>query len=337
MVLKNFLNKKKNLSKNNEFDCSLLNKGYIKCENCSSQHLLNFYKPLSFSKCSKCNFPIFIPHRVTDYWLYEPLGSGGMGSVYKAVHCKKGDKYSVKILQRDSKTDKEVVDALLQEGKIGKLISDHPNLCPVVEYGNYKDEVYVVSRFLDGIRMDVLIDTEGGIVEENVLLWILQLLSGLQHIYKKGYLFKDLKPQNIIINRREGYKATLFDYGLCEKVVDSGKGNEEHIMGSPMFLPPERCSLAREGMYSEIYSLGMVMFYCLSGKPYYSSKSIEDIIKMHTRKMRVKTATSKLENINPDITGILEKMIRREPTERYQTYTDVYNEIMPIYDIYKFG
>jgi eukaryotic-like serine/threonine-protein kinase len=314
-----------------------LNKGYIMCENCSSQHMLDFYKPLSFSKCSKCNSPMFIPHKVSDYWLYEPLGSGGMGSVYKAQHYIIGDKYSVKLLQRDSKTDTEVIEALLLEGEIGKIISDHPNLCPVVEYGNENDEVYVVSRFLEGLRLDVLVDHEGAVTEDKALLWALQLLSGLQYIYKKGYLFRDMKPQNIIIDRRHGNKATLFDYGLCQKVISSGESDEEHIMGSPMFLPPERCTLGREGMYSEIYSLGMVLFYCLSGKPYYNSKSVEDIIKMHTRKMRIKTATSMLENINPDIVCILEKMMKREPSERYQTYEEVYREIKPIYDIYKYG
>jgi eukaryotic-like serine/threonine-protein kinase len=337
MVFKSFLNKKKRTGKGNVIDCNSLNKGYITCESCFSQHLLTFYKPLSFSKCSKCNSPIFIPHRVSDYWLYEPLGSGGMGSVYKAVHFQTDDKYSVKLLQRDSKTDSDVIDALLKEGEIGKLLTGHPNVCPVVEYGNENDEIYLVSRFLEGARLDVLVDNEGGVSEEDALLWGLQLLSGLQHIYKKGYLFKDMKPQNIIIDRRTDNKATLFDYGLCEKVIDLGNVDSEHIMGSPMFLPPERCSLGREGMYSEIYSLGMVLFYCLAGKPYYNSKSVEEIIKMHTRKMRVKTATSMLENINPDVVAILEKMIKREPAERFQTYEEVYREIKSIYDIYKFG
>jgi eukaryotic-like serine/threonine-protein kinase len=337
MNLRNWLFRKNKKPVDLEVDCASWNDGYIICENCLSRHMLNFYKPLSFSKCSKCTTPIFIPHKVCDYWLYKPLGSGGMGSVYKAVHCQTDEKYSVKLLQRDSKTDYSIVNALLREGEIGQQISGHPNLCPIVEYGNKDDEVYIVSNFLEGIRLDVLIDHEGAVSESLTLYLALQLLSALQYIYGKGYLYRDLKPQNIIINPNQMYKATLFDYGLCEKVFPSERCEEKEVIGSPMFLPPERCTLGVEGVYSEIYSLGMLLFYCLAGKAYYISKSVDELIKMHTRKMRFKAVSSILKDVNPDIILIIEKMIKREPGNRYQTYEEVFGEIKSIYDIYNDG
>ena len=326
-----WLNKRK--KQNIENGLSFLNKGFIICESCKSQHMLNFYKPLSFSKCSKCGAPIFIPHKVSDYWLREPLGSGGMGSVYKADHCKTGEKFSVKLLQRDSKTDQEVVDALLYEGKVGMEISGHINVCEVVDYGTQDDEVYVVSRFLDGIRLDVLIENKGPASEENALRWALQLLSALNHIYKAGYIYRDMKPQNIIIDRRNK-KATLFDYGLCQK-VDEQNVDDEHIIGSPMFLPPERCVQEKEDMYSEIYSLGMVLFYTLAGKAYYNSDDVQEIISLHVRKIRMWTIESFLPDTNPDVIKIIDKMIKRFPADRYQSYGEVYNDIKQLYDVYK--
>ncbi|MCF7791509.1 MAG: serine/threonine protein kinase [Victivallales bacterium] len=334
MVLKWFKNQEKNRKKS-EVDVSLLNKGYMACENCLSQYLLSFYKPLSFTKCTRCGCPMFIPHQVSDYWLIQPLGSGGMGSVYKAIHHQNARKYSVKLLQRDNRTDPEVIQNLLHEGKVGKEISDHPNLCPVIEFGNKNNEIYIVSKFLEGIRLDILVDTYGPVKEETVLKWGLQLLSALQYIYKKGYLYRDTKPQNIIISKNKE-DAVLFDYGLAVEIEGLAPEEEEHIIGSPMFLPPERCVFDREDMYSEIYSLGMVLFYCLAGNPYYESSDVKEIISMHTRKIRMKTVSALLKNINPDIVDILDKMLKRNPEDRYQTYKEAYNDIKQIYDIYRF-
>ena len=337
MVIGKFLKKNRKAgNKDIEVNFEPFNSGHIVCDSCLSQHLLSFYKPLSFAKCPKCNAAMFIPHRVSDYWLFKPLGSGGMGSVYKAIHYQNEKKYSVKLLQRDSKVDKEVVDALLNEGRIGTLFVGHANICPIVEYGNKNSEIFLVAEFLEGTRLDILIDNNGPAEEEKVLLWTLQLLSALQHIYKQGYLFRDMKPQNIIITK-DKKKATLFDFGLAIKTIKDDGDEEDSVMGSPMFLPPERCTLSEEGMYSEIYSLGMVVFYCLAGKPYYASNDIDEIISMHTRKMRRKSVASMLPDINPDIVHIIEKMIKRAPADRYQTFESVYNEFKIIYDIYRYG
>lgn len=339
MVLKKIYNNliKKNSKDKEETEVNFkpFNEGAIICYNCGSHHLLTFFKPLSFAKCSKCNSPMFIPHKVSDYWLFKPLGSGGMGSVYKAVHYMSGRKYAVKLLQRDSKTDPSVVKSLLNEGEVGSLFSEHPNICSVVDYGIVENEVYLISDFIDGIRLDILVDKDGPVKEENVLLWGLQLLSALQHIYKKGYLFKDMKPQNIVISYNMK-KVFLFDFGLTTDINEQYKQGQNTVMGSPIFLPPERMSLSKENMSSEIYSLGMVAFYCLAGKPYYSSDDIDEIIKMHTRKMRMKSVASQLPNGNPDIINIIEKMIKRNPTERYQSFEEVYHEIKAIYEVYRF-
>lgn len=316
-------------------DFCQFNDGVIVCNKCKSSHLLSFYKPLSFVRCSKCGNPMFIPYRIADYWLFRPLGSGGMGSVYKAVHFNNGRKYAVKLLQRDSKSDSSVVEPLINEGKKAKLFNGHPNICSIADYGNNGKEVYLISEFIEGVRLDIIVENSGAVKEESVLLWSLQLLSALQHIYKKGCLYRDMKPQNVIIGGKRK-KAVLIDFGLTVERNKQYTDGRDIIMGSPFFMPPERLALLDEDMSSEIFSLGMLMYYCLKGETYYTNEEVEEIIKIKSKKIKEKELSIELADNNPDIVHIIDNMIKRNPKERYQNFEDVYNELKVIYDVYRF-
>ncbi len=308
-----------------------LEQGYSRCLHCGLQLSLSDFDGLSISRCHKCDTPIFIPMIVKDYWLYEPLGGGGMGSVYHAFHRTNSKiEYAVKILPRSKKKDSCLVDSLVHEAKVCWKLGEHQHLTKVIDYGKWLDEHFAVFDYVDGIRLDHLIESPVKRSEKQILLWALQILSAEQHMFDKGYLFRDLKPQNIIIDRKGNVK--LIDFGLALPVEDALNAMHDQIQGSPYYIPPERIVGAGESQHSEIYSLGMVVFHIIARKPYYSAEDVKSLVSKHVVALRVNSLAGKLPaKVNPRIVSALNKMIARNPANRFHSYKEAAAELFSVY------
>jgi len=309
----------------------VLEGGSIICSKCGIGIDINSYTPLSIDRCPQCETPMFIPMLIKDYWLYEPLGGGGMGSVYHAFHKDDTDmEMAVKILPRERKADPYLIESLLTEAKICWQLGDHQHLNKVLDYGRYGDEYYAVFEYIEGTRLDQIIDSPIKRPEKQVILWALQILSAEQHMFDKGFLFRDLKPQNIMIDKNGNVK--LFDFGLAMPIDQALNNDSDQIQGSPYYMPPERIVGAGESQYSEIYSLGMVLFHIIAKQPYYSAEDIKSLVGKHVVSLRVNNVRSKLPHMtNATLVSVMEKMIARVPERRYNTYKETAAALFKIY------
>ena len=272
---------------------------------------------------------------MVKFWLFSLIDSGGGGCVYKAFDTETGKICVVKTLLDEIKNDKAVVEAFIREAEIGLEICSHPNIGTVIEYGQNEEEYYMAAEFIDGDRLDVLVsNNKNGIDEEKVLLWGIQILSALQHIYSHGYLYRDLKPQNLIVCD-DGKEIILYDFGLCLELDKVENNIGDTVEGSPQYFPPERCNFEKEDMSSEIYSLGMVLFFCLDGAPYYQAETAMELLQQHIRQLRIKSVPERLEKYNPDIVAIIDKMIKRDTEKRFQTYNEIILELKNVYKMYE--
>jgi eukaryotic-like serine/threonine-protein kinase len=310
----------------------LLNGNCFECGSCHTVLSLMNFTPLSLEKCTQCESPIFIPYNIKDYWLYRPLGGGGMGSVYKAVHYKYPNmEFAVKILPRDKKDDPRLIDALLKEANIGKTFGIHPHLTAVADCGSYGNEYFNAMDFCEGRRLDQIIESSEPIPQKYVLLWALQVLSAEQKMYDCGYLYRDLKPQNLLIDK-DG-NAHIIDYGLCVKIEEATNKGVETVDGSPLYMPPERICGLPENMSSEIYSLGMVMFHALARKTYYTATGAFEVSRKHVNSLRMANVANRIpRTVSPKIADVLDKMTARAPVERYQTYKEAAVAIKNVYN-----
>lgn len=322
----------KHVEEDKKPDLDLLNGHCYECDFCNSIHSLINQTPLSLVKCPECGASNFIPYLIKHYWLYKPLGGGGMGSVYKAIYWDNPEwEFAVKVLPREKKDEQHLIDALLNEAAIGKCFGRHPHLVAVADYGKYNDEYFAALEFTAGKRLDQIIEMQDQINQKYVLLWALQLLSAEQRIWDSGYLYRDMKPQNIMINKSGN--AVLFDYGLCVKIEESHDPNSETVDGSPLYMPPERIVGMPENMSSEIYSIGMVLFHALTRKTYYTSTGAYELAKKHVTSLRMSSVATKLPvSVNPLMAPLLDKMVARIPAQRYQNYKDVAVDIKKIYE-----
>ncbi|MCP4180487.1 MAG: serine/threonine protein kinase [bacterium] len=312
-----------------ELNLDVVLSGRIYCSGCRKILSIENYSPLTFSKCMNCSEYNFIPKTVKNYCLYLPLGGGGMGTVYKAINIESKELLSVKIILQDLYSESMSLDKIIKEYQIGKSLPSHPNITPTVELFSVKDNFYLVSEFIDGTRMDNAVDSKNLPPATFVIKWAKEIASALQHIYNAGYLYRDLKPQNIIIEKKAN-SIKIIDFGLAKALNEPVDG--DHIVeGSPEYnITPERSSFQKEGVYSEIYSLGMVMYFCFTGKPFFYSESAHDLVNLHKHKLRVRNVSSKLINVNPDICKMIEKMIKKNPMERYVSYDDFITDLNKI-------
>jgi serine/threonine-protein kinase len=306
-----------------------LSQGYLQCSDCDQMLPLQQYEPLVAGKCDGCGSINFVPMRVGKFWLFYPLGGGGMGAVYKAYWEEKPDDFfAVKILPRQQTENPRLIEALEEEAAIIGALGQHPCIVSSVGAGFVDNEHYLATTFVDGERFDKRIERLGKVPEMDVLYIALRLIAAEAHIYNRGFLFRDLKPENIIITEADG--AFLFDYGICMAVKTALEDPGDIVQGSVLYFPPERLGGEGEQVSSEIYCLGMVLYHALTGKPFFSANEIRGVARMHMREARLSSLEGKLKKVKPDIAVIIDRMTKRAPEDRYQNFAEAERDIFNV-------
>ncbi|MFA6930133.1 MAG: serine/threonine-protein kinase [Lentisphaeria bacterium] len=306
----------------------LWEKGQILCPFCGKTMALENLQPLQLMPCSGCQEMLFVPKKIARYFLYEPSGGGGMGSVYKAVSALyPGDILALKILSREARENPANIRALLNEARVSSSFINCDFIVACLDSGYADDEYYAAMPFIDGERLDKRIDRLSQLPEKEVLTIGLHILAAEQHIYHMGYLYRDLKPENIIINQY-GY-AVLLDFGLCIPRQQANHNEEEFISGSPYYLPPERLLGSGENASSEIYSLGMVLYHTLTGRTFYDADEMQALARRHISGLRI-NSTAKMQGLRTSIGILLDAMVRQEANERPQDFAYVADSLKAI-------
>ncbi len=306
-----------------------LQKGTLPCSECGFQIPLEGLEPLRPGNCPKCGLPNFVPAKVGNFWLVYPAGGGGMGSVYLAYHVEVANRrFAVKLLPREERDNPARVHALIYEAETARRLGQHPCLVTYAASGYADGEYFFAMEYVAGDRLDDLIERHGKLPETFVALLALHLLAAEEHIYKQGFLYRDMKPENVLITP-EG-RGVLLDYGLCQPIEEARHPTDEFVTGSPYYLPPERLWGTGEDAYSEIYSLGMVLYYALTGQTFFDADEVEALAKKHVSRVRL-SVTSRLKGFPPGLVEVLTRMIRQTPEERSQSFAEAAGALYNVY------
>lgn len=298
-----------------------LQEGLFRCQHCGATLDLNEYTPLALLKCPNCEDLIFVPMAVNQWWATEPLAAGGFGSVYLGrLKTNPKDKVIIKVLRKTERTSENDKSAFEREYEVASKFGPHPNLASVLDYGIKDDIQYLVMEFIDGERMSEYIAlTRKRLPEEECVYYLLDIVDALDFIYSKGYLHRDVKPENVIIGT-DGF-ARLVDYGSCI-TEEEAKSPPLALIGSPHFLSPERYRKMGEDLRSDIYALGMLAYFGIMGKHYASAETLKHIVATHMRSVRVPLA-GKMAGIDPEIVDMIDKMTKPLRDDRLQSYDEV--------------
>ena len=258
------------------------------------------------------------------YHILKKLGEGGMGTVYLAEHVKMGRKSALKVMNPGMNTDPDAIARFNREASNASRLS-HPNICGIYDFGETTDGmIYLAMEFIEGSSLTSLIETAGALPPPRAAAIIHQTADALQVAHDAGIVHRDLKPDNIMIarNRDGSDQVKVVDFGIAkasssdaQKVTKTGL-----VVGTPEYMSPEQLAGDKLDGRSDIYSLGLVAFNCLTGAlPFPAESAQEAMIMRLTDKPRTLT-DAKGEVDWPDkLLATMDKVLARDADERYQS------------------
>ena len=265
------------------------------------------------------------------------LGVGAFGVVVCVFDTVLARRVALKLLRPSLGQSKNLVRRFLREVQVAASL-DHPGIVRLFETGRIGTHPYIMSAVIDGPNLSDYLKTNGGklTVVEAVSL-IANVAEALQYAHKRGVLHRDLKPSNILLtpgNRGNpsGDSAALIplltDFGLAKRVNDPGDQNANlsdgvQMLGTLRYSSPEQAAgrLNDVGTASDIYSLGTILYQCLSGSPPHDSDSNAEILR-RVLQQPVKSLRATNANVSADLDNVVLKSLSRERPDRYATAGD---------------
>lgn len=255
-----------------------------------------------------------VPQQLGNYDIVSKIAEGGMGTVYKARHRVTGDVVAVKVIAPTTAKNPILLQRFEREFLAAKVL-DHPNVVRAIEYSGAMPHPFLVMEFVDGQSIGQRIDQKGKYPEDEAVRLIAQVCDGLQRAHKQGLVHRDVKPDNILVNK-EGV-AKLTDMGLVKEVegdlnlTRTGRG-----LGTPHYMAPEQFRNAKTvDVRGDIYSLGATLYAMVTGVIPFDNASPLDC---WMRKIRNEFRTPK--ELNAALSERVDWAIRRamsaEPSQR---------------------
>ncbi len=260
------------------------------------------------------------------YRVLEVIGRGGMGVVYRVEHLRMGKIAAMKVLHRDLVTDADVQRRFETEAaSISKL--NHPHTVQVFDFGNFLGNAYLIMELVRGMDLGRVISRDGPMPWARAAPLFVQICGALQEAHELGIVHRDLKPENVLITRTTGGRdfAKVLDFGLAKlDGRNPGETDRHAIVGTPYFMAPEQIRGDEVDARTDIYSFGAMMFEVLTGQHLYPSATAVGALTRHlTGEPDAASMRNPRMGIPPLVDHILKKALGRDPTQRYQSATEL--------------
>ena len=273
-----------------------------------------------------------IDKTISHYRILDKIGSGGMGEVYLAEDTKLDRKVALKFLPKHLTADNEAKSRFEREAKAAAALN-HPNIVTVHEIGEHEGQVFIAMEYVEGQTLKELIaaNRPPSAVNQSpiapralplaqVIEIVSQLASGLAAAHSKGIVHRDIKPQNILIDKESRVK--ILDFGLAKLKGISSLTKESSTLGTVHYMSPEQTMGKDVDHGTDIWSLGVVIFEMLTGKlPFKGDYEQAVIYSILNEEPTSVTVIRK--DIPPEFDHILEKALAKDRDERYSHLTDL--------------
>jgi len=287
-----------------------------------------------------------IPTELVDHPRYRVmnlLGVGGMGVVYQAEHLMMGRIVALKMISMKYTANAKAVERFRREVRAAAKLT-HPNIVTAYDADEAGGRHFLVMECVDGVSLDRLVNRRGPLPVATACQVIRLAALGLQHAHAKGMVHRDIKPQNIMVNRKGNVK--ILDFGLArliadtEAPLDSEDGESpganpaitsaSTVMGTPDYLAPEQARNSHDvDIRADIYSLGCTLYFALTGKPPFAqSRTAFDKVLAHYQS-EPPCLTLFRDDLPAGVLEIVAKMMSKKPADRYATPAEVATVLLP--------
>lgn len=255
------------------------------------------------------------------------IGSGGMASVYLADHLALQEKVAVKILDRSPGGSSKDLQRFKHEAKALQKIA-HRNVVRVHSFGLTDGNPYMVMEYVEGEPLDKVIKKNGRLELNRVLAIFKEVCAGLQAAHDEQIVHRDLKPSNILLAND---CVKLVDFGIAKPTSDANVQQQftatGALTGTPLYMSPERCKSLPEDCRSDIYSVGCVLFECLTGQPPFAGESPLSVL---SQQLNNEVKVPSQFRATARIWTVIRKCMEKEPEDRYASAAELAADLTKI-------
>ena len=262
-----------------------------------------------------------------NYILLEKIGTGGMGQVFKARHRRMDRIVAVKLLPSETTNDEAAIARFEREVKLVAKFS-HPNIVAAHDADCANGLHFLVFEFVEGSDLSALVEKNGPFSVAMALNYILQAAKGLEAAHDLGIVHRDIKPANLILDTKGTVK--VLDLGISRLTADGDGVNLTStgvVLGTPNFMSPEQALDPKTAdARADIYALGCSLFYLLTGKSTYEGDTVMKKLLGH-REHPIPSLRTIREDIPVQMESLFAKMVAKKVEDRYQTMTEVIDDL----------
>ncbi len=255
------------------------------------------------------------------YRIDDRVGAGGMADVYKAYDMQEKRYVAFKVIKTDYCRDECYVNRFEMEAKTS-LDLECKNIAKAYEFGRFTDEngderAYIAFEFVEGSSLKESLEAQGAINPKIAVRITLSVLEALECVHKAGYIHRDVKPQNVLISTEQSVKLT--DFGIAKNVNSNTQTfDSKDVLGSVHYISPEQANGEKVTAASDIYSVGILLYEMLVGKPPFDGDSALQIAMQHVTEEIIPPRTVNSE-IPPALNDVVLKATAKHPQDRYES------------------
>ena len=266
------------------------------------------------------------------YRLERQIGEGGMGKVFKAQHELLKRPTAIKLL-KPAFLDQDSIARFQREARLVSRL-EHFNTIGIYDYG-VSDEglFYLVMEYIDGLNLTELVDLEKSLPPQRVIFLMRQILGSLHEAHSAGLVHRDLKPGNVMICQRAGTSdvVKVLDFGLVKPIETSQSQmitGTNLIAGTPEYMAPERVSSAAiNDPRSDLYAVGAIAFFCLTGNHAVGGKTLAEVLFCLVNQPPPRPSDHTQSPIPPELDELVYRCLAKDPNERPQSAGEIIEEL----------
>jgi eukaryotic-like serine/threonine-protein kinase len=265
------------------------------------------------------------------YKIEDRVGKGGMGVVYLASQSALNRKVVVKVLASGLDKDEEAITRFEREA-LGLSQLQHPNIVTIYDFGRDRDLAYIVMEYVEGVTLSQILRRKGFFTFDEFAQIAAQTIDALAEAHARGIIHRDIKPSNIMLCERHGHAnfVKVLDFGLAKLVGDSAEvTKKQNLVGSVAFLAPEQILGMPFDQRVDVYALGVLFYYMLSGqKPF---RGDDDMAVLYQHIHKEPTPLDQMlppeQSVPPEVIALVHRCLDKDPNNRPQDARELLTQL----------
>jgi serine/threonine protein kinase/streptogramin lyase len=260
---------------------------------------------------------------VAGYRIEALIGRGGMGAVYRAEEVGLGRKVALKVIAPELAQDERFRERFLRESRIAASL-DHPHVVPIYQAGDDAGVLYLAMRYVEGSDLAKLVAEEGALEPKRVVELLSQIAEALDAAHEKGLIHRDVKPSNVLIAVSAGSEhCYLGDFGLTKRAGSlSGVTAVGEVVGTLEYVAPEQITGDTLDERADVYSLGCVLYECLTGRAPFPRATDVALLWAHVHEEPTPPSQARPE-LPEELDTVLARALAKEPGRRYRSTSEL--------------